>query len=90
MIHGPWKVLDIRHLRECEALKWKNLQTPKRVAIVDCGTNTFTMVIVDLRIAWIGGVSASVSGVFWAEEVLPAASILPDRFAKGIGCLGHS
>ena len=63
-------------------------ETQKRVAIVDCGTNTFTMVIVDLSAIGWEEVFRLRCQVFLGKGGFASASILPDRFAKGLDALG--
>lgn len=63
-------------------------ETQKRVAIVDCGTNTFTMVIVDLRAMDWEELFRLRCQVFLGKGGFASASILPDRFAKGLDALG--
>jgi len=60
----------------------------KRVAIVDCGTNTFTMVIADLvESHWIEVFHLRCQ-VFLGRGGFASSAILPDRFAKGLDALG--
>jgi exopolyphosphatase/guanosine-5'-triphosphate,3'-diphosphate pyrophosphatase len=60
----------------------------KRVAIVDCGTNTFTMVIVDLTESAWTEVFRLRCQVFLGRGGFSSGAILPDRFAKGLDALG--
>lgn len=60
----------------------------KRVAVVDCGTNTFTMVIVDLLESHWVQIFHLRCQVFLGKGGFSSAAILPDRFAKGLDALG--
>ena len=66
----------------------RTAESQKRVAIVDCGTNTFTMVIVDLvAVNWVE-IFRLRCQVFLGKGGFASAAILPDRFAKGLDSLG--
>ena len=66
----------------------KSSESHKRVAIVDCGTNTFTMVIADLKVASWNEVFHLRCQVFLGKGGFSTGAILPDRFAKGLDALG--
>ena len=73
-----------------------NLARPERLAAIDCGTNTFTMLVVDVLPEGIEGEG----GRRWRECFrlrLPvrlgaggfkAGMITPERFARGLDALG--
>jgi exopolyphosphatase/guanosine-5'-triphosphate,3'-diphosphate pyrophosphatase len=60
----------------------------KRAAVVDCGTNTFTMVIADLVASHWVEIFHLRCQVFLGKGGFASSAILPDRFAKGLDALG--
>tara|TARA_B110000503_G_scaffold4874_1_gene6508 strand:+ start:4047 stop:5042 length:996 start_codon:yes stop_codon:yes gene_type:complete len=62
-------------------------QPNRRVAIVDCGSNTFSMLIVDAKENRWEEQFMMRHPVFLGQGGFKQASIMPDRFAKGIDSL---
>ena len=59
----------------------------RRIAVVDCGSNTFSMIIVDAHDQRWDVQFLMRHAVFLGQGGFKQASILPDRFAKGIDAL---
>lgn len=58
-----------------------------RVAVIDCGTNTFSLVVADLnKTGWRNAFTMR-QVVFLGQGGFKQASLLPDRFAKGIDAM---